>query len=173
MSKGQIKAHFASYQYDEHLKYLILLKYFDIFDFTNYFNFHNQTSLLSIIINGKKYLLQPQWSWERNGKWIDYDDETCLQIENSYRDDDTSIILSKGMYSHGQYKKLYKILFKCKHSQLNASNQSQIDDIYNNKKWQKNVICKYFYQQNVQNEWVRIVRRKMEVKQESKNCVLM
>ena len=157
------------------LKHLILLKCFGIYDFTNFLNFgnHNKRSAL-FTINNDKYILQPEWSWERNGTWMQYDDETCLQIENSYNDGDISIILSKGMYSRGQYKKLYKILFKCKHNQLNASNQSRVDDIYNDGKWKQNTFCKYFYQQNVQNKWVRVVRREITVKKlESTNCVVM
>ena len=171
--KDKFKHSLHRIEYDQNLKYLILLKCFGIFDFISYTKFEKQTSSLSIISNGNKYTLQPRWSWERNGKWMEYDNETCLQIENSYRDGDISIILSKGVYRRGQYKKLYKILFNCKHSKLNASNQSRVDDIYNDKKWKSNMFCKYFYQQNVQNKWVRIVRRKIKVDHESKNCVIM
>ena len=171
--KDKIKHGLNRVRYGQNLKYLILLKCFGIFDFTKYLDVGNQTSSLSIIIDGNKYNLQAQWSWERKSKWMNYDDDTCLQIENSYRDGDISIMLSKGMYSRGQYQRLYTILFNCKHGDLNASNQNYVDDIHNDKKWKENMFCKYFYQQNVQNKWVRIVRRKIKVEQDSSNCAIM
>ena len=89
------------------------------------------------------------------------------------RNHDKSVLLDKGVYSKGEHEKLYHILFDCKCCDLNASNQAQINDINDDVKWKKNMFCKYFYQQNVQNKWVRIVRRKMTLVEESKNCLIM
>ena len=158
-------------EFDQNFDILLLLKHFGIYDFIKYINNPNHR----FYIKGTEYLFQPQWSWGRNGKWMKYDINTCIQIEQAYQKGNESIVLSKGMYSKGQYKKLYKILFDCKYIDLNASNQSEIDDIYNDKKWQRDGFRKYFYQQNVKNKWVRIVRRRMTLSdaEETKNCIIM
>ena len=160
---------------DENLKLVLLLKFHGIYDICKDLMNKNRDQLnhVSFIINDNKYILQPEWCWDRRGKWMQYDMETCFQIEAAYQNGNKSVLLSKGMYAKGEYCNLYKILFCGKYYHLQASNQSQIDDIYHNRKWKENAFCKYFYQQNVNNKWVRIVRRKMVLTEESKNCSIM
>ena len=153
-----------------------MLKFFGIYNFLDHFKNGSSTNEnVSFVFNGIKCIWQPEWSWEQNGTWMMYDNPTCLQIENSYQNGKKSVRLDKGMYSKGVYAKLYEILFDCKYDNLNASNQSEIDDIYDksNVKCRESLFCKYFYQKNVQNKWVRIVRRKLTMKKECENCVIM
>lgn len=74
-------------EYDENMKLLLLLKFFGIYDFVKNLNpnrdeCNNETST-TLLIDGTKYVWQPQWSWDRNDKWMQYDIDTCIQIEES------------------------------------------------------------------------------------------
>ena len=166
----QLKDLHRMYDDDENLKFLLLLKHFGIYDFTKYITY--QAISYEISVNGtrKRYEWQPEWSYQRKGKWMPYDaGAVCTQIEDAYQDGSESVMLSEGKYSKSEWSKLYKILFCCSYLGLNASNQDNVDDIDNNVKWKENMFCKYFYQQNVENKWVRIVRRKMVLKEKNKS----